>query len=138
MPPAGATASWPGKCEFGPSPRLSATALAVPPLLVRGASHFATPEVLAVLAQRRWVDFGFGLAGNPVRLRQAGPVMQTARPLCQQQTVGATAYGESPPASRRLYEACPYAAASWDQPWRVLVKAEVMAAGDTPRLVVTS
>jgi hypothetical protein len=30
------------------------------------------------------------------------------------------------------------AAASWAQPWRVIVKAESMAAGDTPRLVVTS
>jgi hypothetical protein len=30
------------------------------------------------------------------------------------------------------------AAASWAQPWRVIVKAEVMAAGNTPRCVVTS
>ena len=51
------------------------------PLLVRGDSHFATPEVLAVLTQRRWVDFVFGLAGNPVLLRQAGPVMEEARSL---------------------------------------------------------
>ena len=107
-------------------------------ILVRGDSHFTTPEVLAVLAQRRWVDFVFGLAGNPVLLRQAGPAMQTARTLFQQQTVVATAYGESPPASSRVYEDFPYAAASWDQPWRVIVKAEVMAAGDNPRFVVTS
>ena len=31
-----------------------------------------------------------------------------------------------------------YAAASWNQPWRVIIKAEVMAAGDNPRFVVTS
>jgi hypothetical protein len=30
------------------------------------------------------------------------------------------------------------AAGSWAQPWRVIVKAEVMAAGDNPRFVVTS
>jgi hypothetical protein len=28
-----------------------------------------------------------------------------------------------------------YAAASWAEPWRVIVKAEVMAAGDNPRFV---
>jgi hypothetical protein len=107
-------------------------------ILVRGDSHFATPEVLAVLTQRRWVDFVFGLAGNPVLLRQAGPVMEEARRLFQQQTVVAAAYGDPPPASSRVYEDFPYAAASWDQPWRVIVKAEVMAAGDNPRFVVTS
>ena len=31
-----------------------------------------------------------------------------------------------------------YAARSWEQPWRVVLKAEVMSAGDTPRFVVTS
>jgi hypothetical protein len=50
----------------------------------------------------------------------------------------AHAYGESPPPSTRLYEEFAYAAASWEQPWRVIVKAEVMAAGDNPRFVVTS
>jgi Transposase DDE domain group 1 len=107
-------------------------------LLVRGDSHFATPEVLAVLTQRRWVDFVFGLGGNPVLLRQAGSVMEEARSLFRQQTVVAGAYGEQPPASSRVYADFPYAAASWDQPWRVIVKAEVMAAGDNPRFVVTS
>ena len=108
------------------------------PLLVRGDSHFATPEVIAVLAHRRWVDFVFGLAGNPVLLRQAAPVMQEARSLYRQRTAVAEAYGEPPPASSRVYEEFSYAAASWAQPWRVIVKAEVMAAGDNPRFVVTS
>jgi hypothetical protein len=31
-----------------------------------------------------------------------------------------------------------YAAGSWAQPWRVILKAEVMRAGDNPRFVVTS
>src|SRR5215475_147545 len=50
-------------------------------ILVRGDSHFATPEVLEVLAQRRGIDFIFGLAGNAVLLRQAAPIMQEARGL---------------------------------------------------------
>lgn len=60
-------------------------------ILVRGDRHFATPEVLAVLAHRRWVDCVFGLAGNAVLLRQAAPAMQTARELFRQQTAVAHA-----------------------------------------------
>jgi hypothetical protein len=108
------------------------------PILVRGDRHFATPEVMEVRAQRRHTDCVFGLAGNAVLLRQAAPVMQEARTLCQQRTALALAYGEQPPPSSRLYEDFSYAAASWTQLWRVIVKAEVMAAGDTPRFVVTS
>src|SRR5438093_627763 len=37
-----------------------------------------------------------------------------------------------------LYEEFAYAAASWSRPWRGVLKAEVMAAGDNPRFVVTS
>ena len=107
-------------------------------ILVRGDSHFATPEVIDVIASRRCTDFVFGLAGNAVLLRQAAPVMQEARALHQQRTTLAQAHGARPPASSRLYDECSYAAASWAQPWRVIVKAEVMAAGDNPRFVVTS
>ena len=85
-------------------------------LLVRGDSHFATPEMFEGLAQRRGIDFVFGLAGNAVLLRQAAPVMQEARGLHQQRTARAQAHGERPPASRRVYEECFYAAASWAQP----------------------
>jgi hypothetical protein len=107
-------------------------------ILVRGDSHFATPEVMEVIAHRRYIDFVLGLAGNAVLLRQAAPVMQAARGLHQQRTARAHAHSEPPPASSRVYEEFAYATASWSQPWRVIVKAEVMAAGDNPRFVVTS
>jgi Transposase DDE domain group 1 len=107
-------------------------------ILVRGDSHFGTPEVMEVIAHRRRTDFVFGLAGNPVLRRQAAPVMQEAHDLFQQRTALAQAYGEQPPPRSRVYEDFSYAAASWEQPWRVIVKAEVMAAGDNPRFVVTS
>ena len=107
-------------------------------LLVRGDSHFAPPEVIEVIAHRRHTDFVFGLAGNAVLLRQAAPVMQEARGLYQQRIALAHVHGTRPPASTRLYEEVFYGAASWSQPWRVIVKAEVMAAGDNPRCVVTS
>ena len=107
-------------------------------ILVRGDSHFATPEVIEVIAPRRHTDFVFGLAGNAGLLRQAAPVMQEARGLYQQRSALAQVHGTRPPASIRLYEEVFYGAASWSQPWRVIVKAEVMAAGDNPRFVVTS
>jgi hypothetical protein len=107
-------------------------------ILVRGDSHFATPEVFEVLAHRRGIAFVFGLAGNAVLLRQAAPRMQEARRLYQQRTAQAQAHGERPPASSRGYEECTYAAGAWAQPWRVIVTAEVLAAGDHPRFVVTS
>jgi hypothetical protein len=108
------------------------------PILVRGDRHFGTPEVMEVIAPRRRTDFVFGVAGNPVLRRQAAPVMQEARDLFQQRTALAQAYGEPPPPRSRLYEDFSSAAASWAQAWRVIVKAEVMAAGDNPRFVVTS
>src|SRR4029453_11552002 len=89
-------------------------------------------------AHRQGIDFVFGLAGNAVLLRQAAPIMQEARGPYQQRTAHAQAHGERPPTSSRVYEEFSYAAASWAQPWRVIVKAEVMAAGDNPRFVVTS
>ena len=107
-------------------------------LLVRGDSHFATPEVIDVIANRRLTDFVFGLAGNAVLLRHAAPVLQEVRRLHQQRTATALAYGQRLPVSSRLYEEFSYAAASWSHPWRVVLKAEVMAAGDNPRFVVTS
>jgi hypothetical protein len=108
------------------------------PILVRGDSHFATPEVIEGLAHRHRIDFVFGLAGNPVLLLHATPVIQEARRLHQQRTALAQAHHARPPDSSRLYAEFAYGAASWAQLWRVILKEEVMAAGDNPRFVVTS
>lgn len=107
-------------------------------ILGRGDSHFATPAVIEVIASYRGTDFVCGLAGNAVLLRQAPPSLQEARGLYQQRTLQAQAHGDRPPVSSRVYEEFAYAAGSWSQPWRVIVKAEVMAAGENPRFVVTS
>ena len=107
-------------------------------ILVRGDSHFATPEVIDVITSYRWTDFIFGLAGNAVLLRQAAPTLQEARRLYHQRVALAQAHGQPPPPSSRLYDEFVYAAGSWAQPWRVILKAEVMRAGDNPRFVVTS
>jgi DDE family transposase len=107
-------------------------------ILVRGDSHFATPEVIEVIASYRWTDFVFGLAGNAVLLRQAVATLQEARRLHHQRVALAQAHGQAPPTSSRLYDEFVYAARSWTRPWRVVLKAEVMSAGDNPRFVVTS
>jgi Transposase DDE domain group 1 len=107
-------------------------------ILVRGDSHFATPEVLDVIASYRWTDFVFGLAGHAVLLRQAAATLQEAQRLHHQRVALAQAYRQAPPTSSRLYDEFVYAAQSWTQPWRVVLKAEVMSADDNPRFVVTS
>jgi Transposase DDE domain group 1 len=107
-------------------------------ILVRGDSHFATPEVIDVITSYRWTDFVFGLGGNAVLLRQAWPTIEAVRHLHQQRVALARAHGQAPPASSRLYDEFSYAAGSWAQAWRVVLKAEVMSAGDNPRFVVTS
>src|SRR5262249_37065769 len=56
----------------------------------------------------------------------------------QQRTARAPAPHARPPDSSRLYAELAYGAASWAQPWRVLLQAEVLASGDHPRFVVTS
>ena len=48
------------------------------------------------------------------------------------------AQGARPPARSRVYEAVSSAAASWAQPWRVMGKPAVLAAGDHPRFGGTS
>jgi len=108
------------------------------PLLVRGASHGATPAVIAVLAPRHRIDGGFGLAGHAVLLRHAAPLMPEARRLHQQRTARAQAHRAGPPTRSRLDDAFPSAAAAWAAPGRGMLTAAVLAAGDTPRCVVTA
>ena len=86
------------------------------PILVRGDSHFATPEVIDVITSYRWTDFVFGLAGNAVLLRQGTPTMEAARRLHHQRVAVAQAHGQTPPPSSRLYDEFRYAAQSWTQP----------------------
>jgi DDE family transposase len=107
-------------------------------LLVRGDRHVATPEVREGIAPRRWTACVFGLAGNAVWRRQAAPLLQAARRLPQPRVALAQAHRPAPPTRSRLYDELRYAAQSWAQPWRVVLKAEGRSAGDHPRFVVTS
>ena len=70
-------------------------------ILVRGDSHFATPEVVHVLAQQPLTDFVFGLAGNAVLHRHAAQALDEARRLPQYRLAIAHAHGT--PAPTRPY-----------------------------------
>ena len=101
-------------------------------ILVRGDGHFANPELMQLIDTLPNSDFIFGLTGNANLLRSAEPAMQQARALyAQRQSLGEDT-------SVRLYEEFHYGAGSWHKPFRVVVKAEVMALGDNPRFVMTS
>src|SRR5215468_12476536 len=71
-------------------------------ILVRGDSHFATPEVMEVIASYRWTDCVFGLAGNAVLLRHAAATIKAVRHLHHQRVTLARAHGQAPPPSSRL------------------------------------
>jgi len=101
-------------------------------ILVRGDGHFSNPALIRLIDDMPNTDFLFGLAGNAVLHRLAESTLQQARALYTQRQ----AFGEHAPI--RLYDEFQYAAGSWHQPYRVILKAEVMALGDNPRFVVTS
>jgi hypothetical protein len=70
---------------------------------VRGDSHYATPEVIDVIASYRWTDFVFGFASNAVLLRQAAPIIEAARQFDHQRVALVQAHGQAPPPGSRLY-----------------------------------
>jgi hypothetical protein len=102
-------------------------------ILVRGDGHFSVPEMQDMIGGMLDVDFIFGLPGNVKLQALAEPTKQRACDLwasVQTQEVVSEAV--------RLFDEFSYAALSWSQAWRVLLKAEVMAQGENPCFVVTS
>ena len=101
-------------------------------VLVRLDGGFATPEIFDFLDAEPRLDYVVAMAKNAVLKRAAEPAMMTAR--TQSAASGQTEH---------VYTDVSYAAASWDAPRRVIVKAEVVhLAGrepqDNPRFVVTN
>ena len=113
-------------------------------ILLRGDGHFANPELMALIQADGQADFLFGLAGNPVLARQAEGLMKNARGhLALHQSLAARGLRPAVAAVRHFGE-FEYAAGSWPQAYRVVVKAEVLAgsdvvpAKDNQRFVVTT
>jgi hypothetical protein len=113
-------------------------------IVLRGDGHFANPELMALIVADGNADFIFGLAGNPVLLRQSEGLMKNARGhLALHRTLAARGLGPAV-AAVRLFGEFEYAAKSWPQAFRVVLKAEVLAGSggshdkDNERFVVTS
>lgn len=113
-------------------------------ILLRGDGHFSNPELMQLVMADGNADFIFGLAGNSVLLRKAEGLMKNARGhLALRQSLATQGLGPAV-AAVRLFGDFEYAAGSWPQAFRVVVKAEVLPgscvlpAKDNERFVVTS
>ncbi len=107
-------------------------------ILVRGDSHFGTPELMALIDQQPNMDFVFGLGQHSLLLKRAEGLLRNARGHFKLHQSLATLRLGAKVASMRLFGEFDYAARSWRRAYRVVVKAEVIEYGDNPRFVVTS
>jgi hypothetical protein len=96
-------------------------------IIVRGDSHYGRPEAMA-WCERNRVGYIFGLAGNPVLLRQIGPLAEDA-------ALGRLA-GEGEKVRR--WGDFRYAAKSWTVKRRVIARVEAGPQGADSRFIVTN
>jgi hypothetical protein len=96
-------------------------------IIVRGDSHYGRPEAMA-WCERRRIGYIFGLAGNPVLLRQVGPLAEDA-------ALGRLA-GEGEKVRR--YGDIRYAAKSWTVERRIIARVEAGPQGADSRFIVTN
>jgi Transposase DDE domain group 1 len=99
---------------------------------VRLDGGFAHPELLDFLDAEPNLEYVIAMAKNAVLKRKANPAMRQARKLSRQSRKTEHVYGEAR-----------YAARSWPQPRRILIKAEIVRAEgkkpkDNPRFVITN
>ena len=96
-------------------------------IMVRGDSHFATPEVMDLLEEKR-CGYIFGLSTNP-RLTEIGRLwsedVATGRALSKTEKM------------RRFFQTS-YAAASWSKPRKVVARVEASEQGSDIRFIVTN
>ena len=99
-------------------------------IILRGDSGFCREEIMAWCErQRPVVYYGLGLAKNSVLIEQLAPALAEAR--ARRCLSGAP--------SARVFAGFEYQThKTWSRSRRVVGKAEVMAAGDNPRFVVTN
>jgi hypothetical protein len=107
-------------------------------LVLRGDSHFANPELMALALADGHTDVIFGLAGNRALSPLATPFLQANRQRHAVRGETARSLHHAPPSSTRSYHAVDDAVGTWPQAFRVILKAEVMTGDDNPRFVVTS
>ncbi|MEM8639094.1 MAG: IS1380 family transposase [Cyanobacteria bacterium P01_G01_bin.54] len=95
-------------------------------ILLRGDAGFSLPEIVR-LCERSKVDYVLGFASNAVLKRKIDFLLDQARILCCK--TGRKA---------RLFDDVYYAAGTWEQPRRLIMKAEWLPKGANPRFVLTN
>jgi hypothetical protein len=95
-------------------------------IVLRADAGFALPEILQV-CERADVGYAIGFARNAVTARKMADLLERARLQFIQTQQKA-----------RLFDDVYYAAASWDQPRRLIMKAEWLPKGPNPRLLLTN
>jgi hypothetical protein len=113
-------------------------------IVLRGDSHFANPELMELIVADGNADFIFGLGGNAILTRRAEGLMRNARGhLALHKSLATQGLGPAV-AAVRLFGEFEYAAKTWPQAFRVVLKAEVLPGSfgapdkDNERFVVTS
>ena len=107
-------------------------------IILRGDGHFSNPELMQLALDDPYTDFIFGLSNNKVLARFAQPYLEANRRTHIIRCENAQRLGQPEPAHTRTYHELDYAAGSWPQSFRVVLKAEVMSIDANPRFVVTS
>lgn len=95
-------------------------------LILRADAGFALPEILQV-CERSGVGYAIGYARNAVTERKMADLLERAR--LQFLKTGEKA---------RLFDDVYYAAATWNEPRRLVMKAEWLPKGPNPRFVLTN
>jgi len=95
-------------------------------IIIRGDGGFSLPEIIRT-CERSQVKYAFGFSSNEVLKRKIGNLLEIARVVhC---LTGKKA---------RLFDNVYYAAKSWNEPRRIIMKAEWLEKGANPRFVVTN
>ena len=95
-------------------------------ITLRADAGFSLPEILQV-CERSQVLYAIGFSSNAVLNRKIADLLEQARVLCcltQQKA--------------RLFDDVYYAAGNWDEPRRMVMKAEWLPKGPNPRFVLTN
>jgi hypothetical protein len=95
-------------------------------IIIRGDAGFSLPEILKV-CERSNVKYAFGFTSNAVLKRKISYLLDRAR--IQYFRTGEKA---------RLFDDVYYRAGTWEEPRRVVMKAEWLEKGANPRFVVTN
>ena len=113
-------------------------------ILLRGDGHFSNPELMQLVIDIGNADFIFGLPGNAILTEKAEGLMKNARGHLEMYLALAAKKLRSAVSAVQMFGEFEYAAKSWSQAYRVVLKAEVLAGTDgkpnkdNERFVVTT